>query len=497
MDPATLALAATAAALVLVIAVSGVLLHRRSQTVSVEWATLNAEQERLAQRRVDVDTAEADVGRRAVDLDRRAQELDQLLLGLDERGQILDRRAADMDRQTADLDERDRQQASAQADLAAARERVAGLTEEEALGELERAVEHRARQRAATIKRQVEQDARREAERTARGIVVDAISRIAVDASSRSAVSVVDLPSEEIKGRLIGREGRNIRAFEQLTGTDLIIDDTPGVVVVSCFDPRRRATAVAALEALVADGRIHPSSIEAAYERAHDAAAVEGEEAALAALEAAGLTDLEPGLMGHLATLHFRTSYGQNVLNHLVEAAQLAGAMASEIGLDAATCRRAAFLHDIGKAVTPEQEGSHAALGAALAREAGESPEVVNAIAAHHGDVEPETAEAVLTQVADALSGSRPGARREWAEEYVTRLRRLEDIARSHEGIDKVFAVRAGREVRVMVMPTDVDDAGAQHLAAEIAHEIEAELVYPGQITVTVIRESRATATAM
>jgi ribonuclease Y len=309
-------------------------------------------------------------------------------------------------------------------------------------------------------------------------------------------VSVVDLPSEEIKGRLIGREGRNIRTFEQLTGTDLIVDDTPGVVLVSCFDPRRRATAVAALKALVADGRIHPSSIEAAYERAHEAVVAEGEQAATQALVAAGVTDLDPELMSHVAALHYRTSYGQNVLEHLIEAAQLAGAMAAEIGLDATLCRRAAFLHDIGKAVTPDQEGSHAVLGAALARRAGESPEVVNAIAAHHGEVEPETAEAVLAQVADAISGSRPGARREWAEDYVARLHRLEEIARSHAGIDRVFAVRAGREVRVMVLPTAVDDAQATQLAGDIAQEIESELVYPGQITVTVIRESRATATA-
>ncbi|MDR1450136.1 MAG: ribonuclease Y [Propionibacteriaceae bacterium] len=479
----------------------GVLLWRRSRAGGAERAALAAERERLERQQADVDAAEADLGRRALELDRRAQEADRLAASLDERGQSLDRRAGELDHQVTDLEERERSfekvQKTAWAEGRAELERLAGLTEEEARDEIKQAVEQDARRRAAVTRRQVEQEARRQAERTARRILVDAISRVAVAPAGQAAVSVLDLPSEAVKGRLIGREGRNIRTFEQLTGADLVIDDTPGVVLVSCFDPRRRAVAVAALKELVADGRIHPSSIEAACERARETVAAEGEEAVAQALVAAGVADLAPELLGFLAVLHHRTSYGQNVLDHLVEAAQLAGGMAAEIGLDAASCRRAAFLHDIGKAVTLDQEGSHAALGAEMARRAGESAAVVNAIAAHHGEVAPETAEAVLTQVADAVSAGRPGARREWAEDYAARLRRLEEIACAHDGIDRAFAVRAGREVRVMVLPEAVDDHQTARLASDIACEIETELVYPGQVTVTVIRESRATAVAV
>jgi ribonuclease Y len=475
-------LAGAVAALAVVLAATGWRLRRRSREVAAHRADLDLGRNSLERQRAELAAAEAGLSGRAHELDRLAAELEA-------RGAALDRRAVDLDgREQALAGERDH--------VKAERERLADLTEAEARAEIERTVGHRARQRAATLRRQAEQEARREAERTARQIIVDTVARIGADQASQAVVSVVDLPADDIKGSLIGREGRNIRAFEQLTGTDLIIDDTPGVVLVSCFDPRRRALAVAALEDLVADGRIHPSRIEAACERAREAVLTAGDTAATQALAAAGVTDLDPEIMGHLANLHFRTSYGQNVLAHLVESAQLAGAMAAEIGLDAASCRRAAFLHDIGKAITPDQDGSHAALGAEIARRAGESPVIVNAIAAHHGEVEPESAEAVLTQVADAISGGRPGARREWAEDYATRLRRLEEIALSHSGIDRVFAVRAGREVRVMVLPAVVDDARAAQLAAEIAHEIESELVYPGQIAVTVIRESRATATA-
>jgi ribonuclease Y len=309
-------------------------------------------------------------------------------------------------------------------------------------------------------------------------------------------VSIVHLPSDDMKGRIIGREGRNIRAFEQITGVNLIIDDTPEAVLLSCFDPVRREVARLALEELVADGRIHPSRIEEIHERC----GVEVEQLCVRAGEDAalemGITDLHPELVATLGRLKYRTSYGQNVLKHLVESGHAAGLLADELGLDRVACVRGAFLHDIGKALTHEAEGSHAIVGAELARKYGESDDVVHAIEAHHNEVEPRTVEAVITQASDAISGGRPGARRESLEAYVERLHRLENIAKSKSGVDKVFAMQAGRDVRVMVLPDVVDDIEAQVLARDIAKQFEEELTYPGQIKVTVIRESRATEVA-
>ncbi len=307
---------------------------------------------------------------------------------------------------------------------------------------------------------------------------------------------MLHLPGDDMKGRIIGREGRNIRAFEQTTGVNLIIDDTPEAVLLSCFDPVRRETARVALEALVLDGRIHPQRIEDAYEKACGEVDARCQRAAEDAVVEVGITDLHPELVTLLGRLHYRTSYGQNVLKHVLESAHLAGLMAAELGLDPVPVRRAALLHDIGKALTHEVEGSHAAVGADVARRCGEHEDVVHAIAAHHDEVEPHTLEAVLVQAADAISGGRPGARRESLESYVTRLQRLEQIALGHEGVDKVYAMQAGREVRVMVLPDTVDDIQAQVLAREIAKQVEHELTYPGQIRVTVVRESRATEVA-
>jgi ribonuclease Y len=299
-----------------------------------------------------------------------------------------------------------------------------------------------------------------------------------------------------MKGRIIGREGRNIRSFEQITGVNLIVDDTPGAVLLSCFDPVRREMARLTLEELVADGRIHPTRIEEVHERSCievDRLCVRaGQDAALEM----GITDLHPELVATLGKLKYRTSYGQNVLRHLVESGRVAGLLADELGLDRALCIRGAFLHDIGKALTHEAEGSHAIVGAELARQYGESEDVVHAIEAHHNEVEPRTIEAVITQAADAVSGGRPGARRESLEAYVERLHRLEEIAMTKPGVDRVFAMQAGRDVRVMVLPDEVDDIGAQVLARDIAKQFEEELTYPGQIKVTVIRESRATEVA-
>ncbi len=386
------------------------------------------------------------------------------------------------------------------ADLDAERRRVlettAGLSAEQAKAQLLAAVEVQARRDATQLARDIEREARSSAEALAREVVVGAIQRLATEHTTESVVAVLQLPSEEMKGRIIGREGRNIRAFEQLTGVNLIIDDSPETVLLSCFDPVRREIARLALQALVLDGRIHPQRIEDAYERATVEVAAVCQRAAEDALHEVGITDLHPELGQLLGRLQLRTSYGQNVLRHLVETAHLAGLMGAELGLDPALLRRCGLLHDIGKALTHEVEGSHAMVGADVARRCGEHPDVVHAIEAHHLEVDPRTVEAVLTQAADAISGGRPGARRESLESYVQRLHRLEEIAAGHDGVDKVFAMQAGRDVRVMVLPDVVDDIGAQVLAREIAKQVETELTYPGQIRVTVVRESRATEVA-
>lgn len=372
-------------------------------------------------------------------------------------------------------------------------ERIAGLTTDEARAEVIAQAEHDARLRAAAVGREIEEAARRGADARARMTIAQAIQRLAAEQTTESVVTTVHLPSDDMKGRIIGREGRNIRTFEQVTGANVMIDDTPGTVLLSCFDPTRREIARVTLTDLVADGRIHPARIEEVHARAErdvEAACLRAAEDAVAEV---GITDLHPGLLPTIGRLRHRTSYGQNVLKHLVECAHLAGLMAGELGLDVATCKRAAFLHDIGKALTHEVEGTHAIVGADLARRHGEHPDVVHAIEAHHNEVEARTVEAFLTQAADAISGARPGARRESLEAYIHRLERLEAIAIAHEGVERAFAMQAGREVRVMVQPGEVDDAATAVLARDIAAEIQDELTYPGQIRVTVVRESRAT----
>jgi ribonuclease Y len=373
-------------------------------------------------------------------------------------------------------------------------EQAAGLTAEQAKGELVAAIENQAKRDAVLLTREIESSAREEGDKRARKIVTLAIQRVASEQTAESVVSVLHLPSDEMKGRIIGREGRNIRAFESTTGVNLIIDDTPEAVLLSCFDPVRREVGRLTLDKLVLDGRIHPQRIEEIYERSRseveDLCVRAGEDA----LVDLGITEMHPELVALLGQLRYRTSYGQNVLKHLVEAAHLAGVMAAELRLPVPLVKRCTLLHDIGKALTHEVEGSHALIGAEIARRYGEEDDVVHAIEAHHNEVEVRTVEAVLTQAADAISGSRPGARRESLEAYVKRLERLEEIAKSrHEGVDKVFAMQAGREIRVMVRPDDVDDIGAAVLARDVAKQIEEELTYPGQIRVTVVRESRVT----
>jgi ribonucrease Y len=427
-----------------------------------------------------------DLERRELRLSEREQRLDGETRRLEERRQGLDQRKRELDERAVALTEAD---AQAQTEL----QRVAGLTAEQAKAELVTGLENQAKREAAVIVRDIENEARAEADKRARKIVTLAIQRVSVEQTSESVVSVMHLPGDEMKGRIIGREGRNIRAFESVTGVNLIIDDTPEAVLLSCFDPVRREIARLTLERLVADGRIHPQRIEDAYERGKAEIEQLCQRAGEDAMTELGITDMHPELIVLLGRLRYRTSYGQNVLQHLIESAHIAGMMASELRMDSLLLKRCTVLHDIGKALTHEVEGSHALIGAEIARKYGEPDDVVHAIEAHHNEVEVRTVEAVLTQAADAISGGRPGARRESLEMYVKRLERLEQIASERDGVEKVFAMQAGREIRVMVKPDRVDDIQAQVIARDIAKQVEEELTYPGQIRVTVVRESRAT----
>ncbi len=431
-----------------------------------------------------------------LEVERREQRLADREERLDADNRALEEKARHLDVVKAELKAQRRTLAEAEADHEHALERIAGLTAEQAKAELVAAVEHDAKRHAVILARDIEREATKQAESRAQMIVVGAIQRVASDQTSESVVSAVHLPGDDMKGRIIGREGRNIRAFEQVTGVNVMIDDTPESVLLSCFDPVRRETARMTLTELVKDGRIHPARIEEVHERSKGQIEQQCLRAAEDALAEVGISDLHPALVPILGSLRYRTSYGQNVLKHLVESGHIAGLMAAELGLDVAQCRRAAFLHDIGKALTHEVEGSHAMVGADLARKYGENPDIVHAIEAHHNEVEVRTVEAVLVQAADAISGSRPGARRESIEAYVQRLEKLESLASAHAGVDKVFAMQAGREIRVMVAPEEIDDIEAQVMARDLAKQIEEELTYPGQIKVVVVRESRATETA-
>jgi ribonucrease Y len=427
------------------------------------------------------------------EMERREHRLTERESRLDEQVRGLEQRQAELTVQLAELDRRQQEIRNLEDERRRILEGVANLTAEQAKAELVGSIETEAKRHAHTIVRDIERTAQEEGEVRARKIITGAVQRLASEQTSESVVSVVHLPSDDMKGRIIGREGRNIRSFEQTTGVNLIIDDTPEAVLLSCFDPVRRETARLTLDELVLDGRIHPSRIEEVYERSKGEVAELCQRAAEDALAEVGIADLHPELTRTMGLLRYRTSYGQNVLKHLIESAHIAGMMAAELGLDVPLCKRGAFLHDIGKALTHESEGSHAIVGAELARKYGEPDDVVHCIEAHHNEVEVRTVEAVLTQAADAVSGGRPGARRESLEAYVKRLERLEEIALKHEGTEKVFAMQAGREIRVMVLPDVVDDIAAQVMARDIAKEVEEELTYPGQIRVTVVRESRAT----
>src|SRR6266487_2603496 len=473
-------------------------IRTRAQTEAtgiLERARQEAEQAAQGRREVEeeiravkdeVRELRGDLERRETRLADREQRLDQELKRIEDRAQALSQRRQDLDRRTIELDKLD-------ADRSKELERVAGLTSDAAKVELVATIENQAKREAALIVRNIEHEARSEGEKRARKIVTLAIQRVATEQTSESVVSVLHLPGDEMKGRIIGREGRNIRAFESVTGVNLIIDDTPEAVLLSCFDPVRREIARLTLERLITDGRIHPQRIEDAYERGKTEIEQLCKRAGEDALVELGITEMHPELVDLLGRLRYRTSYGQNVLRHLVESAHIAGMMASELRMDPLLLKRCTVLHDIGKALTHEVEGSHALIGAEIARRYGEPEDVVHAIEAHHNEVEVRTVEAVLTQAADAMSGGRPGARRESLEMYVKRLERLEQIAGGHEGVEKVFAMQAGREIRVMVKPDRIDDIQAQVIARDIAKQVEEELTYPGQIRITVVRESRAT----
>ena len=472
------------------------LLTEAAESVAAERTELQAAQLRLAGFQ---ESYAADRRTLASELERlrsEQSELSRARAGMESREETL---RAERERQQA----RDAELATRSAELDAAQlghdtelVRISGLTQEAARAELLARQEEGVRRDAAYMIRRVVTEAEATAKEKARAIVAEAIQRVASDQTAQTVVSVVHLPAEEIKGRIIGREGRNIRAFETVTGVNVIIDDTPEAVLLSCFDPVRREIGRVTLQMLIEDGRIHPHRIEEAYERATDEVDALCRRAAEDALLEVGISDLHPELVRLVGRLKYRTSYGQNVLGHLVETAHIAKVMAAELGVDPVAVVRGAFLHDIGKALTHEVSGSHALIGAELARKYGESETVVHCIEAHHDEVPPTTVEAVLTQAADACSGGRPGARRESLESYVQRLERIEAIASAKKGVEKVFAMQAGRELRVMVKPDIVDDLEAHVLAREVAKQIEEELTYPGQVRVTVIRESRATEVA-
>jgi ribonuclease Y len=442
---------------------------------------------------------EVEARKRREELEREEKRVTEREQQLGKKVDLVDNKERDLSRRASELGRREKQLEEKQGELDTLvgeerrrLEQLAGLSAAEAKAEIVRRLEEEAQADAANRLREIRESAKRNADREAKKIVALAVQRIAAEHTAEITASAVALPKDDMKGRIIGREGRNIRAFELATGVDVIIDDTPDTVVVSCFDPVRREVARLALEKLVADGRIHPGRIEEVVEKSKkevDAGIIEtGEQAAYEV----GITGLHPEIIKLIGRMKWRTSYGQNILMHSKEVAYLAGIMASELGLDVAMAKRGALLHDVGKVLTHDHEGTHVQLGVEVATKYGEHPLVVNCIAAHHDDVPHESEVSVLVQAADAISGSRPGARREAFETYVKRLEGLEKIASSYKGVDRVFAIQAGREVRVIVDPENVDDARMQSLTEEIARRVESELQYPGQIKVVAIREKRA-----
>ncbi len=445
----------------------------------------NKFEEEVKERRSELSAIEKKLDRKEETIEKHLEEIEKA----EKENQAL---AKKLDKQSKDLEKKDIELDGLIQEERGKLEKISGLTTEEAKQLLLQSVEKDVKRESAKIIKQITDNAKENAQREARRIVTTTMQRGCTEIVNESTVSTVALPTDEIKGRIIGREGRNIRSFEALTGVNLIIDDTPDTVVISCFDPVRREAARQTLERLIQDGRIHPGRIEEVYQKICKEMDEEMREEAEGVVFDLGIVDMNPELIKILGRLKYRYSYGQNQLYHAREVAFLAGAIAAEIGADVELCKRGALLHDLGKAVDFERDGTHASIGADIARKLGEKPEVENAIAAHHEDVEMETVEAVIVFIADAISAARPGARRETIETYVKRLQQLENLAESFGGVEKCFAIQAGREIRIMVLPEEVDDQTSIKLAYDISKKIEEEMQYPGHIKVTVIRETRA-----
>ena len=445
--------------------------------------------EQIMQERQDL---EQEIRERRGEIQKQESRMIQKEENLDRKEEALERKERETDKKYQQLDEKEKELEEAIQEQIEKLQKIAGLSVEEAKKILLAEVEKQIKMEKAAIIREEEAKAKEESTKKAKELLTYAVQKCAADHTSETTVSIVNLPNDDMKGRIIGREGRNIKTIENLTGIDLIIDDTPEAVILSGFDPLRREVAKIALEKLIEDGRIHPAKIEEMVEKAkEEVQAIIKSEGERATLET-GVMGLSPELIMLLGKLKYRTSYGQNVLNHSIEVSNLARIMADELGLDTKRARRAGLLHDIGKALDHDMEGTHVEIGVDILKKYKENPLVINAVEAHHGDVEPQTLEAVLVQAADAISASRPGARRETLEAYIKRLEQLEEIADSFEGVDKSFAIQAGREIRVMVKAEKISDADMTLLARDVAKKIEDEMDYPGQIKVNVIRESRA-----
>ena len=461
--------------------------RRQADTIKRE-AEVEAKDEAL-KLRAEIETERKERQHEVREAEHRIQQREE---SLDRRTDSLDKREHQISSLQGQVEKRQRELEEAEIEVSRRLEDVAGMSPEEAKAELLNTLKDEVSRESAAIIRDSEARTKAEADKTARSILSQAMQRIASDYTVENTVSTIQIPSDDLKGRIIGREGRNIRSFEQITGTNLIIDDTPECVTISCFDPVRREIGRVTMENLISDGRIHPARIEEMFAKAEKLVNQRVQEAGEQATFDTGIHDMDPELVRTLGRLRYRTSYGQNVLNHSLEVAYLCGVMASELGLDPVPAKRAGLLHDIGKAIDREVEGNHAVIGADLARRFGESDVIVHAIEAHHNDVEPNSVLDVLVQAADAVSAARPGARKETLDAYIKRLEKLEEIAMSYEGVERTYAIQAGREVRVMVEPEKVDEARTVVLAHDIASRIENELQYPGQVKVVVIRESRA-----